>query len=294
MRKEVSFEVDTRQVSGWRQGHSPPAIDSPGVLALHGWLDNADSFEPLAHSLVHRDLLAVDFPGHGRSDPIPAGCWYHYIDSLSVIDQVLDALAWDQVDLLGHSMGGALALLYAMARPERVRSVVSIDIVGPLTDPTDGFASTARKALQARRGFAQTASRFDSAEVAIKARCRGGVMREIDSARLTDRGLTESEGQFYWHADQRLKAPSLLRMTESQLHAALSSLKVPVQVILAEEQRYPAFAAIYQQRLDCLASVDVVHCPGGHHLHMEHPQDVADDMARFWSGLRPASNDSDA
>lgn len=283
MPQACTFEVDHRQVRGWRQHSADSADRQPGVLALHGWLDNADSFGPLARHLGHRDLLAIDFPGHGLSDPIPAGCWYHFMDSLSVIDQVLDAAGWAEVDLLGHSMGGALALLYAMVCPDRVRSVVSIDMVGPLTDSAEEFVDSARSALRVRRQFAQTASRFDTREQAIKARCREGVMREIDSAQLTERGLSESNGTFFWHADQRLKVPSLLRMTEAQLQAALSGLTRPVQVILAEQQRYPAYETVYRARLDCLSSVAVVRRPGGHHLHMEHPELLAADMTCFWS-----------
>jgi len=56
-----------------------PAL--PPLLALHGWLDNAASFERLAPLLCeHFHIVAIDLAGHGRSQHRPAGLWYHYID----------------------------------------------------------------------------------------------------------------------------------------------------------------------------------------------------------------------
>ena len=61
---------------------------APPLLALHGWLDNAGTFDHLAPLLAaHWRVVALDLRGHGRSSHLPAGAWYHYVDYLS------DALA---------------------------------------------------------------------------------------------------------------------------------------------------------------------------------------------------------
>jgi len=50
----------------------------PRLLALHGWLDNAASFDRLAPLLCeHFHIVALDLPGHGRSGHRPPGTWYH-------------------------------------------------------------------------------------------------------------------------------------------------------------------------------------------------------------------------
>ena len=101
--------------------------DGRRVLALHGWMDNAATFAELAPRLTDCRVIAVDLPGHGHTDPIPPGHFYHYIDHVWDIHAAFDALGWDTAVLMGHSMGGALAALYACARPERVEVLVSID-----------------------------------------------------------------------------------------------------------------------------------------------------------------------
>ena len=59
----VSFQLSNINLSGWRSGPSDPTP----VLCLHGWLDNANSFLPLAAAMSTQSLLAVDFAGHGLS-----------------------------------------------------------------------------------------------------------------------------------------------------------------------------------------------------------------------------------
>ncbi len=266
---------------------SAAASSGRRVLALHGWLDNAASFVPMLPSLSRAHLVSIDFPGHGFSDHLSAGGWYHYIDSVALIDEVLAELGWDDVDLLGHSMGGALATLYASAFPERVRSVATIDILGPLTDQPGQFNRTLRKAVDTRREFAIRASRFPDRDTAIRARCRGDVMRETDSAVLATRGLTDENGEIYWHADQRLKAPSLMRMTEQQLQTSLSAISMPLLLVLAEQQRYPEFAQVFGRRLEQVPDGTAVTLPGGHHLHMENPDLVAAQINAFWDERSP-------
>src|SRR5687768_9636862 len=71
------------------------------VLALHGWLDNAMSFAPLAAVLPELEIVALDLPGHGHSAHRPSRSWYHYVDYVDDALAALDALGWDDCVLLG-------------------------------------------------------------------------------------------------------------------------------------------------------------------------------------------------
>src|SRR5512135_2942994 len=106
----------------------------PKLLALHGWLDNAASFAALAPLLCgHFHIVAIDFPGHGRSDWRPPGAWYHYVDYLSDALAAADTLRWGRFGLLGHSLGAAVASMLAGACPERIERLLLIEGLGPLT-----------------------------------------------------------------------------------------------------------------------------------------------------------------
>src|SRR5258705_12818297 len=103
--KELSFSVNGLRLTAktWGDPMSAP------TFALHGWLDNADSFDRLAPLLPELDLVALDFAGHGFSSHRPAGV--HYTSLLDVQDVVAVAndLGWEQFNLIGHSMGAAVA-----------------------------------------------------------------------------------------------------------------------------------------------------------------------------------------
>ena len=110
--------------------------EQPPMLALHGWLDNAGSFSAIA-PLLAKDhyVVAIDLRGHGRSSHLPPGVWYHYVDYFDDLRATLDRFGWARATLLGHSLGGTLASLFAAAYPERVEALLLVEALGPLTVP---------------------------------------------------------------------------------------------------------------------------------------------------------------
>ena len=87
MFREFSFEIPGGLSIAARRSGDP---DGPKLLALHGWLDNAASFEPLAEYFADHDLVAIDLPGHGRSSHRADGAWYHFIDYASDVLAVVE------------------------------------------------------------------------------------------------------------------------------------------------------------------------------------------------------------
>ena len=98
---------------------------SPLVL-LHGVSLSAAAWAPLFPALSGHRLLAVDLPGHGLSDPddYQRGQVRHRASQL--IDDIFDALGLDEAPVVGHSLGGMLALWYAAAGAERISRLVAI------------------------------------------------------------------------------------------------------------------------------------------------------------------------
>ena len=124
--------LDTRMT---RWGPQPAADESPVVL-LHGWLDTGTTFQFLVDEFARdRPLLAVDWRGFGRSGWPQDGYWFP--DYLGDLEALLDALSPDApARLVGHSMGGNVASLYAGARPQRVRCIANLEGFGmPRTQP---------------------------------------------------------------------------------------------------------------------------------------------------------------
>jgi pimeloyl-ACP methyl ester carboxylesterase len=100
-----------------RLGSGPP------LLLLHGYPDNLQIWSRLAPLLAGRfEVIAIDWPGMGRSDALPGGATpYHMADHLLI---VLDALGLERVTLAGMDMGGQPALAFAVRHPERLEKLI--------------------------------------------------------------------------------------------------------------------------------------------------------------------------
>ena len=113
-----------------RRAHVVEVGEGPPALFLHGTNTSSLSFLDLLRGLEGVRAIAVDRPGRGLSDPAPPVARGRFRDAaVEFVDDVLTASALDTVTLVGQSGGGATALWYAMARPERIRSLVLLGSV---------------------------------------------------------------------------------------------------------------------------------------------------------------------
>ena len=97
------------------------------MLLLHGWMDTGASFQFVVDCMADdSSCVALDWRGFGRTDWEPNGYWFP--NYLADLDALLDILSPNQpTHLVGHSMGGNVASLYAGVRPERVARLVNIE-----------------------------------------------------------------------------------------------------------------------------------------------------------------------
>ena len=103
----------------------------PPILLLHGIASVTAAAIPLLPLLGGRRILAVDWPGHGLSDPLVVGAHTDLrAQVVSVIDAVLDDFAVESADVVAHSLGGQFALYYVLARSSRVRRLVLLGAPG--------------------------------------------------------------------------------------------------------------------------------------------------------------------
>lgn len=252
--------------------------DTP-VLALHGWLDNAQSFAPLAPFLGAIDLVALDLLGHGRSAHRPEGVRYHFDDNLFDVLKAADRLGWERFHLLGHSMGGAIGTLIAAACPNRVISMVNIEGLGPISAPSDQAASGWQKAI---RGSHERARRqHPDRDAAVAARARHSDLETPSAALLAERGLTPVGDGVIWGHDIRLTWPSTQRYTESQVLDIIASIQCPVLNVYSDPPSGLIASRVLERRLAALRRRQQFACSGGHHLHMRHPEAIGARIQEF-------------
>jgi pimeloyl-ACP methyl ester carboxylesterase len=255
------------------------------VLAAHGWLDNAATFDRLAPLLEGFDLVAFDFPGHGQSDHRPAGAAYHFADWIPVFFDIADELGWKDFSVLAHSMGAAAASLAAGVYPERIRRMALIDGFGPWTTPAEEAPQQFREGLDERRAILtkssrRFASRRDAAETV------GTIygMSPTEVRPLLERGLVEAGDGYRLTYDLQLRAASMLRFTEQQVLAFLRRIEAPT-LLVRPSQGWPWDAQQIRPRLEAVEDLQVLRVDGGHHVHLAEPTVLARRVQAFLSDL---------
>lgn len=275
---EIDIDIPGLSLAGLAWG--PP--DGEPVLALHGWLDNAASFTALAPLLPGCRVVAVDFPGHGRSQHRAPGARYHFIDYVADAGAMLDALGWDAATLLGHSLGGAAASILAGALPGRVRRLVLVEALGPLpAKPGEAPEQFAR----AWRGLQGLAAKhppvYPDVAAALAARVRATGMRDDSARPIVERGLRPVAGGLTWRTDRRLTVPSLQRLAESQVREYLAAIRSPTLLVAAGGGSPVLGTDVLRGRARCVSSLELCTLGGGHHLHLDDASAVAGVIRPF-------------
>lgn len=276
--QETRINIDIGPIAALRGGES----GQPRVLALHGWLDNAASFLPLAQHLHDIELVAIDLPGHGHSVHLPAGIPYTFELAVHHVLDTADALGWERFTLLGHSMGAAIASMVAAAAPERVEKLACIEALGGLAHPAEEAGLRMRESVAAARALQGKSKRvFRQIEPAIGARMAANQMSEPVARLIVERGVQQVAEGLVWSSDQRLMVPTFLRPVEAQIAALLASIQCPTQVLFAKPAQ-PYLPDDLRRRLAAALGNGQAHfLPGTHHLHMENPAEVAGVLGKF-------------
>ena len=264
--EDIRIEVAGVELAAKQWGDS----DKPAIIALHGWLDNAASYDRLAPYLSDFRVIALDFAGHGYSGYRPSGVRYHMLDNVDDVIGLADALDLDQFVLMGHSMGAGIATYTAGSFPDRISKLILIEGIGTITAPSHEAPKVLRTSVEEmKKAGAKRKPIYEAREEAIEARAKaiGGISVDASTI-LCSRGLEKVENGFTWRSDSRLTMTSIFRMTEDLVQGFLQALSMPV-LLVRGEQSFVARTNTMQERAAHVADCEIVSLPGNHHLHLE-------------------------
>jgi pimeloyl-ACP methyl ester carboxylesterase len=252
-------------------------------LALHGWLDNANSWNRLAPLLPELQIVALDFAGHGRSDHRAPGTHYTSLADVQDVIAAANALGWDRFGLIGHSMGGAVASETAGLFPERITEAVLVD--GMLHH--QGNAATANE--RNRRAIEQmltAATRqpptYPDVEAMAKRVTEATDQSLEAAAELVARGHRLTEGGVTWITDPRIRFATPLRISSRQIDALMAATTARTLLIVARQgDRW--YRPGVERRALHHRFLEVQEMDGPHHVHLEptHHEAVAQRIRAF-------------
>ncbi|XP_054159164.1 probable serine hydrolase [Oppia nitens] len=266
------------------------------IIALHGWQDNAGSFDTLIPLLPESlYIVALDFPGHGLSSHLLDGCPYHDLVFLMDLKRVVDHLKWSEFTILGHSMGAAIGLFYSCLYPKNVTKLIALDMVKPLSFPGHELAKRTGDCINAFLTLEQKNSKppvYDE-ETAINklidAHAIYGQLTREAAQCLLKRGSKETADRKgkYFTRDNRIKAVLFQRMDSNALYNYLESIECHLIIIKAKngvkldpQEVNDRFIELYIRKCK---SFKLIQVEGQHHVHLISPETVLPFVAKAFS-----------
>jgi pimeloyl-ACP methyl ester carboxylesterase len=261
------------RVTRWGDPQSPP------VVLLHGWGDSGETFQFLVDSFAtSRHWIAPDWRGFGGSDWTGPAYWF--ADYLADLDALLDIVSPEQpADLIGHSMGGNIASMYAGIRPERVSRTVNLEGIGlPRTRPEEAPARYRRWLDELREPMAFSV--YESIEhFARLLRRRNPRLPEDRAHFIAELWLTPCEGGYTVRWDPAHKRVNPILYSREAAESCWAATTAPTLLVLggqsdirralAADGEPSAFEGIYPQ-----LQVQVLP-QAGHMMHHEEPETLA-------------------
>jgi pimeloyl-ACP methyl ester carboxylesterase len=209
--------------------------DDPLIVFLHGWGDSGATFQFVVDEFVERwHVIAPDWRGFGRTENRARAYWFP--DYLADLDELLSKYSPSEpVRIVGHSMGGNVAGLYAGAMPERVRALVNVEGFGlPDADPDDA-PDRYREWLQRSRdipGFRD----FDSMAALSRHIARRNPRIEDAQARFVAAAwaVAGPDGPVL-RADPAHKLPNAVLYRRAEAEACWRKVQAPVLLVAGAE-----------------------------------------------------------
>lgn len=237
------------------------------IVCLHGWLDHGAAFTEVARNQPGR-WIALDQRGFGQSDHIGAGGYYHFADLIPDVDALVRELG-EPVNLIGHSMGGTVASIYAAVRPENVHRLVVAEGLGAIEWGEPDMVKRIQDHLDQIRsppGPIRIKSVADAAERLVK---RHPGLDPDFAGELAAHGTIEDERGVRWSFDPLHMVRGPYPFREQSYLNVLAAITCPTLVVWGSQSWYPD--EIRTLRAMTIPNVRVATLPGGHMLPYDAP-----------------------
>ena len=287
--------------SGGSALHEVKSVGAP-VILVHGWMDVAASYQFMVDALsdafaAGRTVIAPDWRGFGETTSAEGGAQadhYWFPDYLADLDFLLDHYAQQTpVDLVGHSMGGNVAMIYAGVRPERIRRLVNLEGFGlPAAKPAQApgrYVKWMDELKSLHRGDLGLKSYDDAAGVATRL-MKTNPRLSLDKANWLASHWARPDAAGQWRimgeASHKITSANIYRAEETlEIYQRISAPVLAVEALSDSMHKWYAGQYTlddYHERLTHVpkATVAVIE-DAGHMLHHDQPARLAQLIEEF-------------
>ncbi|XP_030882931.1 serine hydrolase-like protein 2 isoform X2 [Leptonychotes weddellii] len=253
----------------WGSPHAPP------VLCLHGWLDNANSFDRLI-PLLPKDFhyVAMDFGGHGLSSHYSPGLPYYQENFVSDVRRVVAALKWKRFSIMGHSFGGVVGgmgvedvLTYRRGAIEHMLQVEASQKPRQVVSPEEMLQRFLKNNSHVSEECARLLLQRGTTEVAT-----GLIMNRDRRMALPEYSMDFISRELFVHSAKKLQAHVLLLKAIQGYYNVRRENDSDRNVLLFVMD---TLKSVVKERFQ------YVEVPDNHYVHLNHPQNVAGFISAF-------------
>ncbi|KAK2727094.1 hypothetical protein QYM36_007814 [Artemia franciscana] len=216
---------------------------------------------------------------------------YAFQDMLLHVKFIFNHLQWKKCSLVGHSMGGAVSMMFGALMPTLVDKIISIDLVKPMGYDTKIHPDKTLRAISSYFDILKKTEgkppcyTYDEAKRRLLVANAGSITPESADVLMVRGTRKTEEGLYYFSRDLRQTIPGLVSVNNDSLKELLSRIRVPFMIIKGTqgplyepEELYNDFINTYNESSPRFEYVKV---DGTHHLHLNTPERVASHIIRF-------------
>jgi pimeloyl-ACP methyl ester carboxylesterase len=264
------------------------------VILVHGFLDSGWAWEEVGGALGERfHVLAPDMRGHGDSDRVGAGGYYHFMDYVADLSEVARVRGKSRLSLVGHSMGGAICAYFAGSFPQRVSHLAMIEGLGVPEQPmgpdrvarwvgawTGSGATGTGIAVGPRAPHAGYAS---LEEAAARLRQHDPLLDATRALRLAEHGThLDADGRVRFKHDPLHLTPGPYGFTVANMERFLRAIACPTLLVDGGASTFVLPPDEASRRAAMIPMARRVVVPGAGHTVMRHqPDALAALLAEF-------------
>jgi len=261
------------------------------ILTLHGWLDNANSFDFLISNfdLENFHIVQMDFSGHGKSSHKQPYSHYNIASRVSEVYQLIELLKWHKYILIGHSMGAAVATIYASLYSKNITDLILIDSLGPFVRPDLSARKLLMLNISSNQNLIKKPPKYFKTYENLVDNSYAARQRDISKESLTyllKRGFVKSSEGYRYSHHILCQGISQYQYHEEDIIDMLKNIQCPTLFILCSNSvelfSQSGIPTAMRKRHEYVPNIKVeIVEKSAHHLHMDKPKEVFNLINKF-------------